>query len=78
MCVCVWLYMIYFYPCVSLSSKKYSLLGGSNLLISSVSDDDSGSYTCVAANKDHNISASCELSVLGKLNALASPTSSTG
>ena len=63
---------------ISLSSKKYSLLGGSNLLISSVSNDDSGSYTCVAANKNHNVSASCELSVLGKLNMLASQTSYTG
>uniref|UniRef100_A0A673YUD9 DCC netrin 1 receptor n=1 Tax=Salmo trutta TaxID=8032 RepID=A0A673YUD9_SALTR len=48
-------------------SKKYSLLGGSNLLISSVTDDDSGSYSCVALNKNQNITASCELSVLGKL-----------
>ncbi|XP_045071541.1 netrin receptor DCC-like [Coregonus clupeaformis] len=45
-------------------SKKYSLLGGSNLLISSVTDDDSGSYSCLAFNKNHNITASCELSVL--------------
>ncbi|RXN23644.1 netrin receptor DCC [Labeo rohita] len=45
-------------------SKKYSLLSGSNLLISSVTDDDSGTYTCVAHNKQQNISASCDLSVL--------------
>ncbi|XP_073716401.1 netrin receptor DCC isoform X3 [Misgurnus anguillicaudatus] len=45
-------------------SKKYSLLSGSNLLISSVTDDDSGAYTCVAQNKHNNISATCELSVL--------------
>ncbi|KAG7477137.1 hypothetical protein MATL_G00090940 [Megalops atlanticus] len=45
-------------------SKKYTLLGGSNLMITSVTDDDSGSYTCVAHNKHENISASCELSVL--------------
>ncbi|KAI1904879.1 hypothetical protein AGOR_G00010210 [Albula goreensis] len=45
-------------------SKKYTLLGGSNLLITSVTDDDSGTYTCVAHNKNENISASCELSVL--------------
>ncbi|KAG7481528.1 hypothetical protein MATL_G00067910 [Megalops atlanticus] len=45
-------------------TKKYSLLGTSNLLISSVTDDDSGSYSCVAHNKNENISASCELSVL--------------
>ncbi|KTF91717.1 hypothetical protein cypCar_00040749, partial [Cyprinus carpio] len=45
-------------------SKKYSLLSASNLLISSVTDDDSGTYTCVAQNKQQNISASCELSVL--------------
>ena len=44
-------------------------------MISSVSDDDSGSYTCVAANRNHNISASCELAVLGKINMLGSHTS---
>ncbi|KAJ8415635.1 hypothetical protein AAFF_G00426150 [Aldrovandia affinis] len=46
--------------------KKYALLGGSNLLISSVTDDDSGTYTCVSHNKNENISGSCELSVLGE------------
>ncbi|XP_016105856.1 netrin receptor DCC-like [Sinocyclocheilus grahami] len=46
-------------------SKKYSLLSASNLLISSVTDDDSGTYSCVAHNKQQNISASCQLSVLG-------------
>ncbi|XP_051981424.1 netrin receptor DCC-like isoform X1 [Xyrauchen texanus] len=45
-------------------SKKYSLLSDSNLLVSSVTDDDSGTYTCVAQNKQQNISASCELSVI--------------
>ncbi|XP_072552129.1 netrin receptor DCC [Salminus brasiliensis] len=45
-------------------SRKYSLLGGSNLLISSVTDDDSGTYSCVAHNKNENITSSCELSVL--------------
>ncbi|MGH0168152.1 UNVERIFIED_CONTAM: hypothetical protein FKN15_054011 [Acipenser sinensis] len=47
-------------------SKKYSLLGGSNLLISGVTDDDSGTYTCIASNKNENISASSVLSVMGK------------
>lgn len=47
-------------------SRKYSLLGGSNLLISSVTDDDSGAYSCVAYNKNENITSSCELSVLGE------------
>lgn len=47
-------------------SKKYSLLGGSNLLISNVTDDDSGTYTCVVTYKNENISASAELTVLGK------------
>ncbi|KAL6464015.1 hypothetical protein MHYP_G00284060 [Metynnis hypsauchen] len=45
-------------------SRKYSLLGGSNLLISSVTDDDSGTYSCVAYNKNENITSSCELSIL--------------
>uniref|UniRef100_A0AAY4A9A6 Netrin receptor DCC n=1 Tax=Denticeps clupeoides TaxID=299321 RepID=A0AAY4A9A6_9TELE len=45
-------------------SKKYSLLGGSNLLISSVTDDDSGAYSCVAHNKNENITSSAELSVM--------------
>ncbi|XP_061470633.1 netrin receptor DCC isoform X2 [Rhineura floridana] len=45
-------------------SKKYSLLAGSNLLISNATDDDSGTYTCVVTYKDENSSASAELSVL--------------
>jgi hypothetical protein len=55
------------YMCpMSYRSKKYSLLGGSNLLISNVTDDDSGTYTCVVTYKNENISASAELTVLGK------------
>ncbi|KAM7320499.1 hypothetical protein ACRRTK_020942 [Alexandromys fortis] len=49
---------------IQLRSKKYSLLGGSNLLISNVTDDDSGTYTCVITYKNENISASAELTVL--------------
>nr|XP_057913919.1 netrin receptor DCC isoform X1 [Doryrhamphus excisus] len=55
-------------------NKKYSLLAGSNLIIRSVTDDDSGSYSCTAANKNHNISASAELSVLGPPQFLNYPT----
>uniref|UniRef100_A0A8C1S9P1 DCC netrin 1 receptor n=1 Tax=Cyprinus carpio TaxID=7962 RepID=A0A8C1S9P1_CYPCA len=55
-------------------SKKYSLLSASNLLISSVTDDDSGTYTCVAQNKQQNISASCELSVLVPPQFLSYPS----
>ncbi|XP_059405308.1 netrin receptor DCC isoform X4 [Carassius carassius] len=55
-------------------SKKYSLLSSSNLLISSVTDDDSGTYTCVAHNKQQNISASCELSVLVPPQFLSYPS----
>lgn len=54
---------------VSLSlfrNKKYSLLGGSNLIIRTVTDDDSGSYSCTAANRNYNITAHAELSVLGE------------
>ncbi|KAL6037958.1 hypothetical protein STEG23_018657, partial [Scotinomys teguina] len=51
---------------IQLRSKKYSLLGGSNLLISNVTDDDSGTYTCVVTYKNENISASAELTVLEK------------
>lgn len=47
-------------------NKKYSLLAGSNLIIRSITDDDSGSYSCTATNKNHNITALAELSVLGK------------
>ncbi|TWW66865.1 DCC Colorectal cancer suppressor Immunoglobulin superfamily [Takifugu flavidus] len=46
-------------------NKKYSLLVGSNLLIRSVTDDDSGSYSCTAANRNQNITAQAELGVLG-------------
>ncbi|XP_067557563.1 netrin receptor DCC-like [Pseudorca crassidens] len=51
---------------IQLRSRKYSLLGGSNLLISNVTDDDSGTYTCVVTYKNENISASAELTVLGQ------------
>lgn len=47
-------------------NKKYSLLAGSNLIIRSVTDDDSGSYSCTATNKNHNITAHAGLSVLGE------------
>ncbi|XP_015219478.2 netrin receptor DCC isoform X2 [Lepisosteus oculatus] len=55
-------------------SKKYSLLGGSNLLISSVTDDDSGTYTCIASNKNESISASCDFSVLVPPRFLNNPS----
>ncbi|NXV32450.1 DCC protein, partial [Rissa tridactyla] len=45
-------------------SKKYSLLAGSNLLISNVTDDDAGTYTCVVTYKNENSSGSAELSVM--------------
>ncbi|KAF7243849.1 Netrin receptor DCC [Varanus komodoensis] len=48
-------------------SKKYSLLAGSNLLISNATDDDSGTYTCVVTYRDENSSASAEFSVLGSI-----------
>lgn len=54
-------------PWFCFRNKKYSLLVGSNLIIRSVTDDDSGSYSCIAANKNHNITAHTELSVLGEL-----------
>uniref|UniRef100_A0A5F8HGK1 DCC netrin 1 receptor n=1 Tax=Monodelphis domestica TaxID=13616 RepID=A0A5F8HGK1_MONDO len=49
---------------IQVRSRKYSLLGGSNLLISNVTDDDTGTYTCVVTYKNENISASAELTVL--------------
>ncbi|XP_077442237.1 netrin receptor DCC isoform X2 [Vanacampus margaritifer] len=55
-------------------NKKYSLLAGSNLIIRSVTDDDSGSFTCTAANKNHNITAITELSVLVPPQFLNYPT----
>ena len=58
-------------------NKKYSLLVGSNLVIRSVTDDDSGSYSCTAANRNQNISAQAELSVLGKPTARGSEASAS-
>ncbi|XP_061554467.1 netrin receptor DCC [Phycodurus eques] len=55
-------------------NKKYSLLADSNLIIRSVTDDDSGSFTCTATNKNHNITASAELSVLVPPQFLNYPT----
>ncbi|KAM4527367.1 netrin receptor DCC isoform 1-T1 [Odontesthes bonariensis] len=55
-------------------NKKFSLLAGSNLIISSVTDDDSGSYSCTATNKNYNITAHAELSVLVPPQFLNYPT----
>uniref|UniRef100_A0A8C5E1E0 DCC netrin 1 receptor n=1 Tax=Gouania willdenowi TaxID=441366 RepID=A0A8C5E1E0_GOUWI len=55
-------------------NKKYSLLAGTNLIIRSVTDDDSGSYSCTASNKNHNITAHAELSVLVPPQFLNYPT----
>uniref|UniRef100_A0AAQ5YNP5 DCC netrin 1 receptor n=1 Tax=Amphiprion ocellaris TaxID=80972 RepID=A0AAQ5YNP5_AMPOC len=55
-------------------NKKYSLLAGSNLVIRSVTDDDSGGYSCSASNKNHNITAQAELSVLVPPQFLNYPT----
>ncbi|XP_074473504.1 netrin receptor DCC isoform X2 [Sebastes fasciatus] len=55
-------------------NNKYSLLVGSNLIIRSVTDDDSGSYSCTATNKNHNITAQAELSVLVPPQFLNYPT----
>uniref|UniRef100_A0A8C4GMT6 Netrin receptor DCC n=1 Tax=Dicentrarchus labrax TaxID=13489 RepID=A0A8C4GMT6_DICLA len=56
------------------SWSKYSLLAGSNLIIRSVTDDDSGGYSCTATNKNHNITAHAELSVLVPPQFLNYPT----
>ncbi|XP_043944949.1 netrin receptor DCC [Protopterus annectens] len=45
-------------------SRKYSLLGNSNLQISDVTEDDNGIYTCVSTYKSENLSASAELHVI--------------
>ncbi|XP_048706090.1 netrin receptor DCC isoform X2 [Caretta caretta] len=49
---------------IPVRSKKYSLLAGSNLLISNVTDDDSGTYTCIVSYKNENSSASAQLTVM--------------
>nr|XP_023659077.1 netrin receptor DCC isoform X1 [Paramormyrops kingsleyae] len=53
--------------------ERYSLLGGSNLLIRSVRTEDAGSYSCMAHNENQNISASCDLSVLVPPRFLTAP-----
>uniref|UniRef100_A0A8D3BVM2 Contactin-3 n=1 Tax=Scophthalmus maximus TaxID=52904 RepID=A0A8D3BVM2_SCOMX len=57
-----------------IQSWCYSLLAGSNLIIRSVTDDDSGVYSCAAANKNQNITAQAELSVLVPPQFLNYPT----
>ncbi|XP_069737078.1 netrin receptor DCC [Phaenicophaeus curvirostris] len=47
-----------------LRSRKYSLLAGSNLLISNVTDADAGTYTCVVTYRNETSSGSAELSVM--------------
>ncbi|XP_075993488.1 netrin receptor DCC [Genypterus blacodes] len=55
-------------------NRKYSLLAGSNLVISSVTDDDSGSYSCSASNRNQNITAHSQLRVLVPPQFLNYPT----
>uniref|UniRef100_A0A8C6KPC3 Contactin-3 n=1 Tax=Nothobranchius furzeri TaxID=105023 RepID=A0A8C6KPC3_NOTFU len=57
------------------SESKFSLLAGSNLIIRTVTDDDSGTYSCTATNKNQNITAQAELSVLVPPQFLNYPTS---
>ncbi|XP_078533874.1 netrin receptor DCC [Lissotriton helveticus] len=45
-------------------SKKYSLIGSSNLLISNVTNDDAGTYTCVVTYRNENSTAAADLSVM--------------
>ncbi|KAG9488366.1 hypothetical protein GDO78_007922 [Eleutherodactylus coqui] len=52
------------FPFIYSRTRKYSLLGSSNLLITNVTDDDSGTYTCLVTYKSENSSASAELSVM--------------
>uniref|UniRef100_A0A671V927 Contactin-3 n=1 Tax=Sparus aurata TaxID=8175 RepID=A0A671V927_SPAAU len=57
-----------------IQSWSFSLLAGSNLVIRSVTDDDSGIYSCTASNKNHNITANAELTVLVPPQFLNYPT----
>ncbi|XP_055081667.1 netrin receptor DCC isoform X2 [Periophthalmus magnuspinnatus] len=57
-------------------SKKFWLLGGSSLVIRSVTVDDSGSYSCTASNKLQNISSTARLEVLVPPQFLSFPSSS--
>uniref|UniRef100_A0A8C6KQG4 DCC netrin 1 receptor n=1 Tax=Nothobranchius furzeri TaxID=105023 RepID=A0A8C6KQG4_NOTFU len=43
---------------------KFSLLAGSNLIIRTVTDDDSGTYSCTATNKNQNITFDSGLSTV--------------
>ncbi|XP_037548460.1 netrin receptor DCC [Nematolebias whitei] len=55
-------------------NKKFSLLAGSNLIIRTITDDDSGTYICTATNKNQNITAQAELAVLVPPQFLNYPT----
>uniref|UniRef100_A0A7N6AAG3 DCC netrin 1 receptor n=1 Tax=Anabas testudineus TaxID=64144 RepID=A0A7N6AAG3_ANATE len=57
------------YPTPSIQWRR-----GEELIQSCVTDDDSGSYSCTATNKNHNITAHTELSVLVPPQFLNYPT----
>lgn len=53
------------YRCFLCSSEKLVLLAGGSLEISDVTEDDAGTYLCIADNGNETIEAPAELSVQG-------------
>lgn len=57
------------HPCRVLhSSGRFLLLAGGSLEISEVTEQDAGTYTCIADNGNDTIEAQAELTVQGRSN----------
>lgn len=50
------------------SSERFALRAGGSLLISDVTEEDVGTYTCIADNENETIEAQAELAVQGRKN----------
>lgn len=50
------------------SSERFALRAGGSLLITDVTEEDVGTYSCIAENENETIEAQAELAVQGRKN----------